>query len=186
MRNFTWIRKTLQRVPHLDTMRVVEWAAGDGGLGQHLHAHQTVEPLTGVDRWSRPADWPEQWSWHQGPLEDWTAFPEYPVVIGNFILHQFTDETLAQFGQSFDAHTSVLIFNETLRSRRVYLLTRHLRFLGAHPVTQYDALVSIRAGFLGDELPELLGLPPTRWSWTIQTTTLGSYRMVATRRVEAP
>ena len=49
-------------------------------------------------------------------------------------------------------------------------------------VTLHDARVSITAGFLGDELPEALGMADGSWDTSCTLTTLGALRMVAVRR----
>ena len=53
---------------------------------------------------------------------------------------------------------------------------------GASYVTKHDARVSIAAGFLGNELADLLTLEAQRWSWDCHTGGLGVYRMTAHRR----
>jgi hypothetical protein len=52
----------------------------------------------------------------------------------------------------------------------------------ASNVTKHDGSVSIDAGFRGDELPQLLGLEPATWTWTVAETWSGAYRMIAERR----
>ena len=56
------------------------------------------------------------------------------------------------------------------------LLSALLRF---SPVTRHDLLISIRAGFRGDELPRALGL--AGWTTAVSLTALGAYRLVACR-----
>jgi hypothetical protein len=56
-----------------------------------------------------------------------------------------------------------------------------MRLLGINYVTREDIHTSIRAGFRGDELPELLGLDPTEWQVHTSCTPLGAYRMIAQR-----
>jgi len=54
--------------------------------------------------------------------------------------------------------------------------------LGANHITLHDARISIAAGFLGDELPQALGLTAGRWKWKCEISLFGAYRMIAHRR----
>jgi hypothetical protein len=63
------------------------------------------------------------------------------------------------------------------QSQRMFRLFAPL--IGANHVSRHDAHVSIAAGFLGEELPRLLGLDPERWTWRCGTAFLGAYHLIA-------
>jgi hypothetical protein len=54
--------------------------------------------------------------------------------------------------------------------------------LGANHVTLHDSRVSIRAGFVGEELPAALGLDDGRWDYRCEDTFIGAHRLIAIRR----
>jgi 2-polyprenyl-3-methyl-5-hydroxy-6-metoxy-1,4-benzoquinol methylase len=180
MGNARWFRSVLSgRVQPGE--RVLELGSGSGELARNL---RRVAPLIdSIDRVPAPPDWSVSARWHQADIRDFGGWHDYPVVIGNLILHHFTDEALAALGAALRPHARLLVFNELTRksfNRRVWDFATPL--LGAHPVTQHDGSVSIAAGFLGDELPVALGLDPQSWRWRVTSSWLGAYRLIAERR----
>ena len=181
MGNFRWLRRALlQRLRAEDV--VSEWASGDGGFARALHRARLPVRLTGVDVCSQPDNWPADYRWLQKNLLDVEAEDVGSVVLGNFILHQFEDAVLKQLGERLASRARLLIFNETLRSRRALILAYASCWLfRMHPVTKHDAIVSVRAGFRARELSQLLGLSENEWRIEVTTTVRGSYRMIAER-----
>ena len=140
-------------------------------------------PIDGLDLWARPTNWPESQAWHQADLLNFDHWGKYSTVIGNLIFHQFSDEQLRRIGDRIRDHAQLIVACEPVRRRLSQV--RYQRFgplFGANHVSLHDAHVSIAAGFLGNELPELLGLDPAQWDYRCQTTLLGAYRMSARRR----
>ncbi len=184
MGNFRWFRRTLPG--HLrDGETGLELGAGDGSLGSGLFRSNRLPSgvgIDGLDLWSRPDTWPKTWRWHREDLLAYSGYDRYRFFLANFILHQFTDEQLAGLGARLRRNARVIVACETARRvihlRQVWLL----RPLGINRVSWHDARVSIRAGFLGEELPDLLGLHPESWRIQCHTTTRGAYRMIAVRR----
>lgn len=181
MGNARWFRASL--AAHLRPgERVLELGAGTGELAQNLRA---LGPLIdGIDRVPLPQGWPASARWHQADIEQFTGWNDYPVVMGNLILHHFSEDSLRTLGAALTGHARLLIFNEPARRRylqRVWAMAAPLA--GANPVTQHDGYVSIGAGFCADELPHSLGLDPLRWDWRVTTTWLGAYRLIAQRRI---
>ncbi len=185
MGNFRWIAGRLQEQALPSHIQRVEIAAGDGGLAPHL---LKVSPLagqwkmTGVDFWKRPDCWPQSWQWEQADALEADAVGAAEVVIANHIFHQFSDESLQALGHRLQTKAKLLIINETCRKPIHLWQARFLGLLGMNYVSRQDALTSIRAGFRDEELPALLGLSPEEWSWSIEHTPLGSYRMFAQRK----
>ncbi len=180
MGNVRWFMRTLPPLVRSGEA-VLELGAGLGELARELARHGPR--VDGLDRWPRPRTWPADRTWHQTDLETFAVWDEYPVVIGNMILHQFSPEALRDLGAHLDRHARLLVFCEPARRRRSQrLFAVAAPLMGANHVSRHDGHVSIAAGFLDNELPVQLGLPADRWTWRIQTTFFGAYRMVAERR----
>jgi hypothetical protein len=180
MGNARWFRSTLAKrlQPH---ERVLELGAGTGELSQQL---RSVAPLIdSIDRAPAPPTWPPQARWHRADIEHFGGWDDYSVVIGNLILHHFSDDALHKLGAALQPHARLLIFSEPTRKRFNQHFWRIAAPLaGANRVTRHDGYVSIAAGFRAHELPHVLGLDPARWQWQITTTLLGAYRLIAERR----
>lgn len=160
-------------------LRVLEVGAGTGELGERLARCGIV--ADGLDVWPRPVGWPAGAKWHQADLTSFEGWTDYDVVIGNLIFHQFDDATLRALGHSF-RHLSGFVACEPVRrwsSQKLFATVAPL--LGANHVSLHDAHVSIAAGFLGDELPRLLGFNAPDWKTRSHATWLGAYRSVARR-----
>ena len=173
----------LQTVPGLlrPGEAVLELGAGSGELALRLQAAGI--PVDGLDLCPRPEGWPADRTWHQADLLRFPGFDRYPVVLGNLILHQFKDPELGDLGRLLGAHVRVLVASEPRRRRLSQRLMAAIApIFGANRVTLHDAHVSIGAGFLGEELPEALGLDPGLWRVSCKLTALGAFRMVAVRR----
>ncbi len=181
--NFPWICRMLEK--HLRVGdQVCEFGAGTGELGIFLRKKRIVpvgSGICGIDFWSRPRDWPEEWPWQQGDLSMLSEFP-YAVVIGNHIFHQFEDSILRERGALIQRHCRVLVACEPVRRKLHLWQLIFLKPFRLSPVSWHDARVSIRAGFRGMELAELLGLSPSDWFVTTRETFFGSYRFFAIRR----
>ena len=180
MGNFRWFRAKLPKLLHPGE-RALEIGAGDGTLGAAL-AEAGVS-YDGLDLWPRPAQWPHDVAWHRTELLSFAGYADYPVVFGNLILHQFSDDDLTALGASLGRTARLIIANEPARGRYFQFLARRANTLiGANHVTLHDAHVSIAAGFRGDELPRVLGLDKKIWTWRCTTTLRGAYRLIAQRR----
>jgi hypothetical protein len=180
MGNARWFRSTL--ATHLQPdERVLELGAGTGELAQRL---RSVAPLIdSIDRVTPPPTWPTQACWHRADIEQFNGWSDYPVVIGNLILHHFSDDALHNLGSALQPHARLLIFSEPTRKRfNQHFWKIAAPLAGANRVTRHDGYVSIAAGFRADELPHALGLDPARWQWRVTTTWLGVYRLIAERR----
>lgn len=175
MGNAAWFARTVAK-HRRPGEAALELGAGEGRLALALHAD-------GLDRVPPPVGWPASARWHCADLRDFADWGEYPMVLGNLILHHFNDDELAALGPVLRRHARVLLFNEPHRSRRfLWLWAVASRLGGANAVTRHDGRVSIVAGFVRGELPRLLGLDPAAWSCTEETSLLGAYRLVAVRR----
>src|SRR5581483_8821352 len=129
--------------------RALELGAGTGELGCAL-ARRGLR-VDGLDLWPRPADWPAGARWHRADLRSFDGYGDYAVVMGNLILHQFSEAELAGLGAAVRGARAIVAC-EPARTRVSQVLFRVLGpLLGANRVTLHDARVSIAAGFRGDE-----------------------------------
>lgn len=161
--------------------RALELGAGDGTLALSLRAADLTTDA--LDRFPAPPAWPATARWHVTDLLNFGQWVEYPIVVGNLILHHLEAPALATLGAQLDQTARVLVFNEPLRHPGIRLLwTLGAPLGGAGPVTRHDGRVSIEAGFRADELPRALCLAPARWDCRVSATFLGAYRLIATRR----
>jgi SAM-dependent methyltransferase len=186
MRNSRWV--AAQCASHLTAGESIgEIGAGDGALGRIVAArHPQFAKYRGFDLAPAPDKWPRGFAWTQGDIFGGAghALAGCAAVVSILTLHHFSDSALARLGERLD-HARVLIFCEPARRRLHLWQGKMLALLGIGRVTRHDLPVSIRAGFLGDELPRLLRLDPAVWSWKIVTTFFGAYRMIAQRRDSA-
>jgi len=176
-----WLRRVLPPLVRPGE-RVLEIGAGTGELGASLaRAGLTVD---GLDLAPRPAGWPAAARWHQGDALAFAGWGSYAVVAGNLVFHHFDAEALRVLGDRMSGAARVIVACELARwpSSR-WLFAALCGLVRANTVSRHDGRVSIEAGFVGDELPTMLGLDPKVWRWQITTTYCGTYRMVAQRRL---
>jgi hypothetical protein len=175
-----WLRRIVPPLLHPGG-RMLEIGAGTGELGASLARRGFVPD--GLDVVPRPPEWPAAARWHQTDVLAFDDWRDYEVVIGNLFFHHFDAAALRTLGGRMAAHVRVIVACEPARRRIFQRLFAVLCLLvGANGVSRHDGRVSIEAGFLGNELPERLGLDPEFWHWKVTATLSGTYRLVATRR----
>lgn len=181
MRNHHWLCRML-REQDLAGSRILELGAGDGSLARHVWKQDIVQPerWCAIDLVPAPNPWPDHAVWHQHDLFKLTVLPEAEIIVANLFLHQFQEDQLRELGGRLPDTCRMLIVCEPAR-RWIHALQGVLlsAIVGLNHVTYHDMFVSIRAGFLGDELPKALGLEG--WKTSITHTPLGAYRMTAWR-----
>jgi hypothetical protein len=154
--------------------------AGTGELGLRL-ARRGLQ-VDGLDLWPRPQRWPRSHAWHRADLRAFDRWADYPVVIGNLIFHQFSEDDLGDIGARLRKHARLIVACEPHRRRVSQLAYRAIApLLGANDISLHDAHVSIAAGFRGHELPDALGLRAPGWDVRSRVTLIGAYHMVACR-----
>jgi hypothetical protein len=179
MGNKAWFARTLPGLMRPGE-RVLELGAGMGEMGMGLIGCGI--PVDGLDLWPRPMAWPAGRQWHQADLMNFDGYGEYPVIIANLILHQFKAEELAALGERLRKSARVIVACEPTRRRISQVLMAAVGpVFGANHVTLHDSRVSIAAGFLGNELPDFLGLEAGKWKRSHTTTSMGVIRTIAVR-----
>ncbi len=116
----------LDRAPIVDAETVAAYAAC-GWQARSLAAD--------VLDWARAAD-----------AERWDA------VVANLFLHHFDGDALRTLLAGCARRADALVACEPRRSRFALAASHLIVFLGASAVTRHDGVVSVRAGFIGDEL----------------------------------
>lgn len=180
MGNHRWLQRELQQTTRPGEA-ALELGAGDGAFA--LRANQGELPVDALEQTCpAPAGWPGNRRWHPADLRSFDGYAAYPIIIGNLIFHHLSDDELGQLGERLRRHARVILASEPTRSRTSPVMFAVFgRLLGADRVTLHDARVSIEAGFLGRELPDLLGLGAD-WDVRCHTTLLGAYRMIAVKK----
>lgn len=183
MGNFRWMRRQIRRSRPSKQDRLLEIGAGDGSLAKKLiRAHDTVD-YHALDQCGPPEGWPSRARWHSADLLHFTGYSDYTHLLANLILHHFTEKELRQLGVRIrESSIRCIIASEPCRRSLHKLQLRAGKWIGFNYVTLNDGCVSIDAGFRADELPELLGLATDAWSWSVDETWMGAYRMRADKR----
>jgi len=105
------------------------------------------------------------------------------VVVANLFLHHFSEEQLSRLLTFAAERTRVFIAIDPRRWRWSVFACRLLRLIGCNAVTQHDAIVSVRAGFAGEELSRLW--PNSNngdWSLSEGDANFSSHLFVARKR----
>ena len=179
MGNHRWIIQQLKA--QLGTRPVIlELGAGDGALARRLVESRLCAPeqMLAMDLMPAPPDWPVGARWIQRSIFDKDSWPAADIIIANLFLHHFNGDELRVIGEAMRSSASMIIACEP--ARRNYHLAQGALLAALadfNRVTCHDMLVSIRAGFLGNELEQALGLQD--WECHTSSRLLGSYHMVA-------
>jgi hypothetical protein len=142
-----WVRRMPSLAPGTEVLLVDRNTTADSGVVTALCA-RGLRPL-----WVR-ADGLE-WLRAQ-PAETGTW------VLANLFLHHFTAETLRLLFNAIAEKAELCCACEPRRGAWSLAASKMLRCIGANAVTRHDATVSVRAGFLGEELSVLWPADP-RW-----------------------
>ena len=98
------------------------------------------------------------WQIHTEAVDvlDWAAAPEparrYDLAVANLFLHHFEGDGLARVLAGCARRADALVACEPRRSRFALAASHLVACIGANAVTRQDAVLSVRAGFVGDEL----------------------------------
>jgi len=87
----------------------------------------------------------------------------WDVVVANLFLHHFEGDTLHALLAGCARRAAALVACEPRRSRFALTASHLVGFLGANAVTRRDAVLSVRAGFIGTELGA--AWPSTSVAW---------------------
>ncbi|MEM9400150.1 MAG: class I SAM-dependent methyltransferase [Verrucomicrobiota bacterium] len=181
MGSFRWFSKQIHSYKTADT-NILELGSGDGSLAQYLikRDKNLSRQYHALDTAPKPQNLSNEVVWIQQNALNYDNWDQHNICIVNLLLHQFKDEDLSQLGLKMQKCRFILA-NEPARyrihQRQVALLDPFFSYVSRH-----DARVSIAAGFRGNELAELLGLPSEKWALFYTKTFFGAYRMIAVRK----
>jgi hypothetical protein len=100
-------------------------------------------------------------------VPDFLAGPNVPavdVITANLFLHHFPPEQLAPMLARAARRTRLFVACEPRRAPLALVASRLLWAIGCNDVSRHDAVVSVRAGFNGDELSSLW---PDKAGWEL-------------------
>jgi SAM-dependent methyltransferase len=163
------IAKVVPRGPAAP-LRVIELGCGDGRLMLDV-ARSRHAPLRGVELTLldlQPIVAPETFAAYAGAgwrarslTDDVLAWAEgdatdghWDIVVANLFLHHFEGEALRRLLAGCARRADALAACEPRRSRFALAASHLVVFLGANAVTRRDAVLSVRAGFIDDELEQ--------------------------------
>jgi hypothetical protein len=100
------------------------------------------------------------------------------VVIVNLFLHHFADKRLAELLRLISQRAKLFVALEPQRASWPLFCSRLLWAIGCNDVTRHDAVVSVRAGFSGNEL-SMFWPHKQNWHLTEQRTGAFSHLFIA-------
>jgi hypothetical protein len=191
------LARSLKRAfPKQPPSRITEIGAGDGEVllrvarrlaGAWQDVDVTFVDLQDLLRNDTKADFAAlNWGARsvKGDVFQWvneTAAEKTDVILGNLVLHHFSDAQLSTLFAAAARKTLAFIAVEPRRSGWPLFCARYLSLIGCHPVTCHDGLVSVQAGFTGRELS---GLWPQDGQWELIERRAGlfSHLFIARRK----
>jgi hypothetical protein len=94
------------------------------------------------------------------------------IVVANLFLHHFVDAKLTELLHLISQRTGLFIALEPRRAAWPLFCSRLLWAIGCNDVTRHDAVVSVRAGFSGNELSTLW---PDKNKWELTEHVIGAF-----------
>ena len=194
MRNHVIMAQALKNNFPAASKQIVELGAGDGNfllsVAERLSWHWPAEQAALLDLQKNvSAETLASFTglgWHAESVVtdvfDWspTVGVEF-VVIANLFLHHFKDVPLTALLYKISKNTRLFVALEPHRFTWPTLVGQLLWLIGCNDVTRHDAVVSIRAGFAGQELSALWP-DKTNWQLTECRAGLFSHLFIARRR----
>ena len=189
--------RSLKRVfPRQPPARMVEIGAGDGEIllrvarrlaGQWRDVDVTFVDLQDLLSEKTKADFAVlNWKVRsvEGDIFKWmtdTATEKTDAVLGNLVLHHFTDAQLTTLFSAAAKKANAFIAVEPRRDSWSYFFSRCLALVGCGPVARHDAPISVKAGFTRRELSQLWPQDGT-WQLTERRAGLFSHLFIAQRK----
>ncbi|MBI3849354.1 MAG: methyltransferase domain-containing protein [Verrucomicrobia bacterium] len=175
--------------------RLVELGAGDGTLllsvAQRLSPHRPRADVILVDQQSlvgketRDAFHALDWELEvvKADVFDWLrsgTSDRHEAIVANLFLHHFSDKQLSELLRRAAANTKLFVACEPRRTLLPWTVSHLLGLIGCNAVTRHDAVISVRAGFTGNELSTLWP-DEAKWKLSEGATGLFSHLFAASR-----
>jgi hypothetical protein len=172
-----WMARQIREFPEARARGVLEIGAGEGTLLERLAKNHPGIPLMACDLAPRPGWLSKEIGWDQRDVLECLEHSSGGILAANLFLHHFEDLELRRFAPLMKKF-EVICINEPLRTAQSLRNARWmLPFVGR--ATKHDMVVSIRAGFIPGELPNVLGLDPADWRVREETSWRGGLRVLA-------
>ena len=112
-------------------------------------------------------------------VKDWLVNTSpVDLIIANLFMHHFPDIQLSELFNKISKKTRVFACCEPRRSKISLLGSQLLALIGCGPVARYDAVVSVHAGFNGNELTALWPIDK-EWQLNEDSAGLFTHRFIA-------
>jgi hypothetical protein len=197
------LRPIVGRHPVGEPVRVLELGAGDGRLMLRLahrapRAWPTIE-LTFLDRqplidaatcaqfgrlgWVARSLIRDVLDWMRAPAPG--AAGHWDVIVTNLFLHHFDERELPALMSAIAGRCDAFLACEPRRALLPLAGSHLMGFIGASSITRHDAVLSVRAGFRGQELSSIWPGGQARWQLREQERGLFSHLFQAVRDTTA-
>ncbi|WP_256983703.1 hypothetical protein [Caballeronia sordidicola] len=170
-------------------LRILELGAGDGtlllGVAKALSPALGRVDLTLLDRqdliapstvdgysklgWIASAEVVDVFDWIAGNVPSMSSgrqFERWDLIVANLFLHHFEDHELHSLLAAIAARGDRFLACEPRRAQLALVGSHLIGALGVNSVTRSDAVLSVRAGFCGDELSRLWPAQTADWKLT--------------------
>jgi len=195
------VRHALASAPPAAAPRILELGGGDGTLAlriaKRLATSWPVAELTLLDRqalitvatgtafahlgWSLRPLTVDALEWARAPTQQQRS-GRWDVILANLFLHHFEDAGLRELLAAAAERCDAFIACEPRRSPIALAGSQLLPALGVSGDTRHDAVISVRAGFTGNELSRLWPTASrTPWRLTERRAGLFGHLFTATR-----
>ena len=174
----TIIVRALPNLLPKTTLRVLELGAGDGslflGVARKLAPLLSKVELTLLDKqilvdsktiesyaklgWVAKVQTTDVLDWAEGSIYPPSLGQQsmhYDLIVANLFLHHFEGLQLAKLLSAIESRTDLFFACEPRRSWFALLGSHLIGMIGANGVTRLDAVLSVHAGFRGNELSML-------------------------------
>ena len=186
----------------VEPLRVLELGAGDGslmlGVARDLDRSWPKVALTLLDRqdlvtqatkanyqavgWTVTSDVADVLDWAEREPDMTPDAPRrWDLIVANLFLHHFEGAQLARLMQAIALKSDRLLACEPRRDRLALAGSHLTGMIGANAVTREDAVLSVHAGFNGQELSALWPATGERWRVQEQAAGLFSHSFCAER-----
>ncbi|HXS22472.1 MAG TPA: hypothetical protein VN735_14665 [Steroidobacteraceae bacterium] len=194
------LRHSLTSIAHHVPLRILELGAGDGSvtlcIAKRIATSWPAVELTLLDRqaliagptgtafahlgWTLRPLIADVIEWARAPTQQEHA-QHWDVILANLFLHHFEDDRLRGLLSAVADRCNAFIACEPRRSVPALTGSLLLPALGVSADTRHDAVVSVRAGFRGNELSRIWPTRRTGWRLTERPAGLFSHLFVAVR-----
>lgn len=196
-----WLRARGRSGP----LRILELGAGDGtlmlGVARALRRRWPAVEFTLLDRqnlvsaatiagyadagWSAAPEVCDVLDWSAAPANLHTQFPagRWDLIVCNLFLHHFEGAQLRALLAAIESRTERFFACEPRRGRLALAASHLVGLIGANAVTREDAVLSVHAGFHGDELTRIWPAAGPGWELAEAPAGLFSHCFCALRHV---